>query len=303
MSNTSKAENIIEVSNLTRRFKRTTALSSVTLNIPKGGVFGLVGENGAGKTTLIKHILGLYHAEEGGVQVFGHDPVESPELVLANIGYLSEDRDIPTWMKIHELMSYTEAFYPKWDRVFAQELLDLFELDPHARISTLSRGQLAKAGLLSALAHRPPLLVLDEPSSGLDPLVRRDILGAVIRTVADEGRTVLFSSHLLDEVERVADRVGMIYHGQLVVNQPMDTLRANHHRMVVRTSENVGTSIFDEALSVQSDGTEHTIICDGKVDVIKARIAESGGEILEESSPSLEDIFVARAESTEPVES
>lgn len=302
MTQETMQNNIVEVRQLSRRFKRCTALSEVSLDIPKGGVFGLVGENGAGKTTLIKHILGLYYAEEGSVRVFGNDPVGNPEQVLAHIGYLSEDRDIPGWMKIHELMSYTEAFYPKWDRNFAKELLDLFELDPQARISTLSRGQLAKAGLLAALAHRPDLLVLDEPSSGLDPLVRRDILGAVIRTVADEGRTVLFSSHLLDEVERVADRVGMIYHGQLVVNEPMDTLRNSHHRLVVRTPASIGTSIFGEALTVHSEGDEHTVVCDGQLETLKKRISECEGEILEERSPSLEDIFVARAQSTTPVE-
>src|SRR6266480_1489869 len=118
--------------------------------------------------------------------------------ILSPIGYLSEENDLPGWMRVDELIRYTRAFYPKWDDAYAEELRRAFALDPAAKIKDLSRGQRARAGLLIALAHRPELLVLDEPSSGLDPIVRRDILGAVIRTIADEGRTVLFSSHLLE---------------------------------------------------------------------------------------------------------
>jgi ABC-2 type transport system ATP-binding protein len=125
-------------------------------------------------------------------------------------------------------MRYQRAFYPAWDEAYAEELREAFALDPGARIRTLSRGQKARGGLLVALAHRPPLLVLDEPSSGLDPVVRRDILEAILRTIAGEGRTVLFSSHLLDEVERVCDHVTMIDHGRVVLSGPLETLRQQH---------------------------------------------------------------------------
>src|ERR1043166_8061930 len=131
-------------------------------------------------------------------------------------------------MRVDELIRYTRAFYPKWDDDYAEELRRAFALDPQAKIKELSKGQKARAGLLIALAHRPELLVLDEPSSGLDPIVRRDILGAVIRTIADEGRTVLFSSHLLDEVEEVADHVTMISHGRIVLSAPLDDIREAH---------------------------------------------------------------------------
>src|SRR5438132_1411410 len=191
----SRGESVISVSELTRRFGATTALDSVSLSLPRGAVYGLVGANGAGKTTLIRHILGLLRAESGSVRVFGVDPVADPVAVLSRIGYLSEENDLPGWMRVDELIRYTSAFYPKWDDAYAEELRRAFALDYAAKIKDLSRGQRARAGLLIALAHRPELLVLDEPSSGLDPIVRRDILGAVIRTIADEGRTVLFSSH------------------------------------------------------------------------------------------------------------
>jgi ABC-2 type transport system ATP-binding protein len=222
------SESVIDVSNLTRRFGGKTALDAVSLSLPRGAVYGLVGANGAGKTTLIKHLLGLLRAESGSVRIFGRDPVADPVGVLSRIGYLSEENDLPAWMRVDELMRYTRAFYPAWDDAFAEELRQTFALDRAAKIKTLSKGQKARAGLLVALAYRPELLVLDEPSSGLDPIVRRDILGAVIRTVADEGRTVLFSSHLLEEVEQVADHVTMIRAGRIVLSAPLDTIKESH---------------------------------------------------------------------------
>src|SRR5436309_2244838 len=180
-------EPVINVSAVTRCFGVKTALDSVSVSMPRGAVYGLVGVNGAGKTTLIKHILGLLRAESGSVRVFGLDPVADPVAVLSRIGYLSEENDLPGWMRVDELMRYSRAFYPAWDDGYAEELRQAFALDPAAKIRDLSRGQKARAGLLIALAHRPELLVLDEPSSGLDPIVRRDILDPVIRTIAHEG--------------------------------------------------------------------------------------------------------------------
>jgi ABC-2 type transport system ATP-binding protein len=222
------SEPVIHVANLTRRFGAKTALSSVSLSLPRGAVYGLVGANGAGKTTLIKHILGLLRAESGSVRVFGLDPVADPVGVLSRIGYLSEENDLPGWMRVDELIRYSRAFYPAWDDAYAEELRKTFALDLASKVKSLSKGQKARVGLLLALAYRPELLVLDEPSSGLDPIVRRDILGAVIRTIADEGRTVLFSSHLLEEVEQVADHVTMIHQGKVVLSAPLDAIRESH---------------------------------------------------------------------------
>jgi len=222
------SEPVIHVADLTRRFGAKTALASVSVSVPRGAVYGLVGANGAGKTTLIKHILGLLRAESGSVRVFGLDPVADPVGVLSRIGYLSEENDLPGWMRVDELLRYTRAFRPSWDEAYADELRRAFLLEPAARVKDLSKGQKARAGLLVALAYRPELLLLDEPSSGLDPIVRRDILAAVIRTIADEGRTVLFSSHLLDEVEEVADHVTMIRSGRIVLGAPLREIRAAH---------------------------------------------------------------------------
>ena len=289
------AESVIEVCGLTRRFGKKSALHDVSLTIPQGSVFGLVGENGAGKTTLLKHILGLLRAEVGSVRVFGRDPVADPVGVLGRIGCLSEDRDLPDWMRIDELMRYNQAFYPTWDEDYADELRREFSLDSRQRVSTLSRGQRARAGLLVALAHRPDLLVLDEPSSGLDPVVRQEILGAIVRTVADEGRTVLFSSHLLDEVERVADHVAMLHEGRLVACDSLDQIRRRHHRFLIRFDQPQNSSPqLPGALSCQGDGQEWTVLCNGGREELVQAVLARGAKIVEEASPSLEEIFVSR---------
>src|SRR5580698_7311842 len=156
----SAAPPIVDIRRLTRQFGDKTALDDVSLTVPRGGVFGLIGGNGAGKTTLIKHILGMLKAQQGSVQVFGLDPVQNPVGTLGRIGYLSEERDLPDWMRVGELMRYTRAFFPNWDEAYAAELREAFDLDRKARIKNLSRGQRARTGLLVALAHRPELLVL-----------------------------------------------------------------------------------------------------------------------------------------------
>ena len=224
-------QTVVEVRNLSRRFGSADALSDVSLSIPRGVVFGLVGTNGAGKTTLIKHIMGLLRAQSGSVSVFGLDPVSSPTAVLSRVGYLSEANELPEWMRVDELVQFTRAFYPNWDENYAQSLRQSFELEPHKTVQSLSKGQRARLGLVLALSYRAELLILDEPSSGLDPLVRRDILRAIIKTIADEGRTVLFSSHLLDEVERVADHVAIIHGGRIIQNDDLESLKSRFGRL------------------------------------------------------------------------
>jgi ABC-2 type transport system ATP-binding protein len=292
----SLSDTVIDVTDLTRRFGPRLAVNQVSLTVARGRVFGLVGANGAGKTTLIKHLLGLLQAESGSVRVFGFDPVADPVAVLSRVGHLSENRDLPGWMRVDELLRYTRAFYPKWDAAFAEELRRQFQLEPGARIRTLSRGETAKAGLLIALAYRPDLLLLDEPSSGLDPVVRRDILEAIIRTVADEGRTVFFSSHLLEEVERVSDDVAMMAEGRLVLSGPLDDIKSSHHQFTLRfDTPQPRAPVLAGALSVAGAGREWTVVCNGARDELTMAALRLGARIVEERCPSLDEIFVARA--------
>jgi ABC-2 type transport system ATP-binding protein len=289
------AQPIIEVQRLTRQFDSKIALNDLSLIVPRGGVFGLIGGNGAGKTTVIRHILGMLKAQSGSVGVFGLDPVENPVGVLGRIGYLSEDRDLPNWMRVHELIRYTQAFYPNWDPKYAEELREAFDLDPKAKVKALSRGQRARAGLLVALAHRPELLVLDEPSSGLDPVVRRDILGAIIRTIADEGRTVFFSSHLLDEVERVADRVAIIHEGRIMLTASMDEIKESHRRMTLRFGKAMSQPpALVGTLACEGGGAEWTYVCNGESEPLRRAAEAIGATVVDDSALSLDEIFVLR---------
>lgn len=292
----SSADAVVAITDLSRRFGDKTALDNVSLYVPRGGVFGLVGENGAGKTTLIKHILGLLRAETGSVRVFGLDPAADPVGVLSRIGYLSEEPDLPGWMRVDELIRYTQAFYPGWDPAYAESLRAQFGLNPAQRLKTLSKGQKAKAGLLAAQAHRPKLLLLDEPSSGLDPLVRRDILEAVIRTVADEGRTVFFSSHLLEEIERVSDQIAMLHQGRMVLCGSLDEIKARHRRFTLHfDTAQPKPPVVAGALNVTGTGKEWVVMCNGARTEMPLLVAGLNARIVEERVPSLNEIFVAHA--------
>ena len=297
MSSTLNPDNpaVVSVSGLSRRFRTKLALDQVSVEIGRGQVFGLVGANGAGKTTLLRHLLGLLKPAEGSVRVFGLDPVSEPAAVLGRIGFLSEDRDLPPWMRVRELIRYSRAFYPKWDPAYAEHLREQFQLDPGALIKDLSRGELAKAGLLVALAHRPELLVLDEPSSGLDPVVRREMLEAIVRAVAEEGRTVLFSSHLLDEIERVSDQIAMMAAGRVVLHGALADVLESHHRLTLRfETPPAKPPTLAGALSVDGSGREWTVLCDGA----RAEVVESakglGASIVADDAASLDEIFLAR---------
>ena len=291
----SPAEIVIAITGLTRRFGAKLALDNVSLDVARGQVFGLVGANGAGKTTLIKHVLGLYKPASGSVSVFGLDPVANPAAVLGRIGFLSEDRDLPMWMRVEELIRYSCAFYPKWDPNYAESLREQFQLDPRAKIKHLSRGELAKAGLLVALAHRPELLVLDEPSSGLDPVVRREMLEAIVRTVADEGRTVFFSSHLLDEIERVSDQVAMMDNGRIVLLGQLTEILESHHRLTLRFDQpQTKAPALKGALSVAGSGLEWTVVCNGALSELTSAAGSLGAQIVSQEVASLDEIFLAR---------
>jgi len=293
-SNT-EADNVIEIRGLTRQFGAKRALDDISLCVPRGVVFGLVGANGAGKTTLIKHVLGLLKAQTGSVRVFGLDPVKEPVSVLSRVGYLSEEGDLPGWMRVDELMRYMRAFYPSWDEAYAQDLRQQFALDPAAKVKTLSKGQKARAGLLVALAYRPELLLLDEPSSGLDPIVRRDILGAIVRTIAEEGRTVLFSSHLLDEVERISDRVAMLKGGRILFTGELDEIMQTHHRLTLRfDNAREQPPPLDGVLSWEGRGCHWTAVASGRLEQLTLAASALGAEVIEQKALSLDEIFIAQ---------
>jgi len=294
------SESVVEVTNLSRQFGDTMALEGISLRVQPGLVYGLVGANGAGKTTLIKHLLGSLRAQQGSVRVFGMDPVRNPVEVLRRIGYLSENRDMPEWMRVDELMRFTAAYYPNWDTAYASELLETFALDASKKIKHLSKGTRAQAGLIAAVAHRPDLLLLDEPSTGLDAVVRRDILNEIIRAVANDGRTAIFSSHLLGEVEMMSDYVFMIDGGKLVVEGSLDAIKAQHQQLSVRYAGEAPPPI-EGILSAQRQGDTWSIVCKGEAELVHAALQEHAVEVIKSRHASLQEIFVARVGRDRPV--
>jgi ABC-2 type transport system ATP-binding protein len=287
---------VVEVNQLSRSFGSKTALDGVNFHVAEGRVYGLVGANGAGKTTLIKHLLGLLRATSGSVRVFGLDPVREPVRVLRRVGYLSEEHELPEWMRIDELMRYTQAYHPTWDASYARELLETFGMDPSKKIKELSKGMRAQAGLVAAVAHRPELLILDEPSSGLDAVVRRDILDAIVRAVADDGRTAIFSSHLLEEMERMSDHVTMLHDGRVMLSGGLDEVRGSYHRSRLRFLEHFEhPPVLDAALAIEGGGRTWSVVHSGPFEQFRYSVLSLGGEIVESRTATLEEIFLARA--------
>jgi ABC-2 type transport system ATP-binding protein len=297
-------QTVVAVNDLSRSFGPKAALDRVSFHAGAGQVYGLVGANGAGKTTLLKHLLGLLRAATGSVRVFGLDPVRDPAGVLSRVGYLSEERELPEWMRVDELMAYTQAYHPTWDGSYARELLETFGLEPSKRVKELSKGMRAQAGLIAAVAHRPELLILDEPSSGLDAMVRRDILDAIVRTVADDGRTVIFSSHLLDEVERMSDHVTLIHNGRVTVSGELDKVRRRYRRSRVRFVEGFDQPpVLESALAIEGGGRMWSVVHAGPSEDFRLSVLRHRGEVVESRDATLEEIFLARAgRDRQPVE-
>jgi ABC-2 type transport system ATP-binding protein len=227
--------------------------------------------------------------------MFGLDPVRHPVEVLRRVGYLSEYRELPEWMCIDELLRYTQAYYPSWDTTYARELLATFGLDGARKVAGLSQGMRAQTGLVVAVAHRPEILILDEPSSGLDAVVRRDILDAIVRTVADDGRTVIFSSHLLDEVERMSDHVTMIHDGKIVLNGSVEDIRGAHSVTGLTFAQHLDRlPKLDGTLTATGSGRLWSVVHESSVEDLQAAAVPLGGELGESRSATLEEIFVAR---------
>ena len=223
--------NIIETHNLTRRFGRTEAVHALDLTVPAGSVFALLGPNGAGKSTTIKVLMNLLRPTAGTAQVLGVDSRRLGERELAQIGYVSENQQLPLWMTVRQLLDYCRPFYPTWDAALEKKLLQQFDLPEGRKMKHLSRGMLMKTALLSSLAYRPKLLVLDEPFSGLDPLVREELVHGLLE-VSELGEwSVFISSHDIEEVERLADWIAMIEAGRLNFAESTDALLARFRRV------------------------------------------------------------------------
>jgi ABC-2 type transport system ATP-binding protein len=224
---------VITTHRLTKYYDGHCALDSLDLRVAQGTVYGLLGRNGAGKTTAIKMLLGMAQPSYGRAELLGEDSAHLRPETRARIAYLAEGHPLYRWMTIGQAVNFTRAFYARWDQHLLEQILDHFELLPKRRIRRLSRGQQAQVALALAVATDPELLILDDPTLGLDTVVRRDFLESLIQIIQRRGRTILFSSHILGDVERVADRIGVLVDGVLRVDCPTDHFKQSVRKLVL----------------------------------------------------------------------
>lgn len=253
----------IAMDRLTKSYGGTPVLRDLSLSIPEGQTFALLGRNGAGKTTTIRILLGLVPADSGMVRVAGLDPAREAVAVRTKVGYLAEDQTMYAWMTPVELCQFLAAFYPTWDQEWANACLDRFEIPRHARIGRLSKGQSVKLGLAVAMAHRPPIVILDDPALGLDPIARKEFNRDLVEHLQASGSTVLYSSHLLDEVEAVADGVAILDRGTIVRTSPTDELREQVKLVLVERMALRGIESPKGLLDVRNDGSRLSMVVDG----------------------------------------
>lgn len=213
---------ILRTMELSKRFRKTVVLDHLNMGVPEHSVYGLVGPNGAGKTTTIKILMNARQPTEGRTEVFGRDSRRLSPEDFRQIGYVSENQQMPDWMTVEYLMNFLRPFYPSWDTARAKDLLRQFELPPDRKIRDLSHGMRMKAALASSLAYRPRLIVLDEPFTGLDALVRDELIEGVLECA--DGATILISSHDLSEVESFASHIGYLDRGRLQFSEEMTSL-------------------------------------------------------------------------------
>ncbi len=280
------------------RFDRVEAVRDLTLEVPAGCIYAFLGANGAGKTTTIKALLNLLRPCSGTARVLGVDSTHLGPPELARIGYVSENQRLPGRLTVKQLISYCRSLYATWDDALCRRLTDKLALPVDRAIENFSRGMKIKAALLVSLAYRPELLLMDEPFSGLDPLVRDDLVQAMLELSEQESWTVFISSHDIDEVERLADQVGMIDNGVLTLSESADSLRTRFRRVDAIFAEGAPLSpaLFQDVLSAEISGASvrwienHYINEEDLGNRIKARLPDCKAWT---SSPlSLRDIFI-----------
>jgi ABC-2 type transport system ATP-binding protein len=275
------------------RASREFAIRDLAMTVPRGAVYGFLGPNGSGKTTAIRLLLGMLQADAGTVEVLGHDTQREPHRALARIGYVPERLHIWPHLTVEEAMRAHASFFPAWQMRRAEALRSQFNLRATQPIAALSKGEAGKLMMLLALATQPELLVLDEPTDGLDPVVRRDVLEALVEYVGDNHATVLISSHLIHEQERICDWVGVLDQGRLLAEVPMQEFRSGIKRLRVHQAPPVHDAAPFRVLSRDDEfGRGETWVVRGWQDDHASWLTSAGASVREVESLDLEESFV-----------
>ncbi|WP_339824516.1 ABC transporter ATP-binding protein [uncultured Arenimonas sp.] len=273
------------------------ALRDITLQLPEGQVMGLVGANGAGKTTLLRLLTGLAAPDEGQVTVLGHRLPGAQVAAKRDIGFASEDMRLYRGQSLRWHMDLVKNIYPGWDESYAGELVKRFDVRPEQAVGGFSHGQRVKALLLLCLARRPRLLLLDEPTTGLDPVARIEVLEALADVLRDEQRSVLFSSHNTHDIEQLADTITFLHQGRLVASADKDSFLESWRRIVCQGALPADIGDWPEIASARANGSLVEIKARAWNDTLPARLAATGLQVQRTDPMNLEDIFITAVRS------
>jgi ABC-2 type transport system ATP-binding protein len=286
----------VEISGVTKQYKHFT-LDQIDLTLPAGCIMGLVGANGAGKSTTLRILMGLIHQDAGSVQVLGHSMPDQQARAKLEIGFVSEDMRLygPATLEWH--MNFMRSIYPRWDRAYANGLLQRFDLKAQQKVKGMSHGQRVKAALLLALARRPQLLVLDEPTTGLDPIARREVLGELMAALLDEERTVLFSSHNTLDVEQISDQITFIDRGHILESSDKEAFLDRWRRLRLVLPPESKLPGIPGVVIVGGSSRLPVVTTDRFEPAMVAAYKEVGVGVQAVDVMTLEEIFLARVES------
>jgi ABC-2 type transport system ATP-binding protein len=289
------ADLAVEARGLAKRFGRRVALERMDLRVPRGSVYVLVGPNGAGKTTTLRILLDLARADRGTASVLGHSTVSEGATVRALCGYVPERQDAGHgWLKVRRLLAHHAAYRTGWDAAYAEELMERLEVRDHTRFGKLSKGEARRVQLVMALAHRPPVLLLDEPTDGLDPVMRDEALTLLSEHVAATEATLLISTHLVYEVEGLGDHLGVLKDGVMRAQLDRETLRRRLRRYTLEVPGDwTAPSLTDRVVRRAGDGREVAWTLWGEEDEVAERLRGEGAVIRDIDPLTLEEAAVA----------
>lgn len=273
--------------------KQIRAVDGLSLNVPEGSIYGLLGRNSAGKTTTLRMAMGLARPTSGSMEVLGLNPAKDPERVrvLQQVGYVSEDKALTNSLTVHKLLELNRAFYAEtWSDVLARKVCDRLELPLNTVLARVSLGNKTKAALAAAISQRSRLLILDEPTTGLDPVVLDSLLRILVEDCTAEGRTIFLSTHQLPEIEQIADHIGIMDRGKVLLEGPLDDIRANFRRFTVTGAALPARS--ESILSTRKEAHATFYIVQRNPEAFAAELTRNGAEILDSSPLSLNEIFL-----------
>jgi ABC-2 type transport system ATP-binding protein len=294
--------NAIEVRGLNYRADRNFDIRDLNLNVPAGSIYGFLGPNGAGKSTTIRLLLGMTRPLSGEISILGSRVPDEIAKVLQNTGYVPERPHLYPALTGEEALSFHSAFYPTWDASWSAALQKQFAIPLDRRIGRMSKGEVGKLLMLLALSQRPQLLMLDEPTDGLDPMVRRDVLSALLEYVSDTKATVFISSHLVHELERICDWVGVLDHGRLVAELPIEVFKNGVKRLRLSgLPSELRNPPFTVVSRLANGGSGETLVVRGWDDSMTQYLASSGATVREIVDLDLEEVFVEFLRSSRPL--